>query len=125
MILFKTNPHTISRIALDEDRYIIPRKDGHVLFGSTLEHTGFEKVTTAEAMNELKKIAIERYPALKNCPIVKHWAGLRPGSPQGIPYIGAHPDIEGLYVNAGHYRNGVVLGPASARLMATGSSWRT
>ncbi|MCG8426332.1 MAG: FAD-dependent oxidoreductase, partial [Chromatiales bacterium] len=48
----------------------------------------------------------------------KQWAGLRPGSPHGIPYIGEHPDIKGLFVNAGHFRNGVVLGPASSHLIA-------
>ena len=51
-------------------------------------------------------------------PIEHHWAGLRPGSPDGIPYICAIPNMPGLYLNAGHFRNGVVLGYASARLMA-------
>ena len=50
--------------------------------------------------------------------IERQWAGLRPGTEQGIPYVCSHPEIAGLYINAGHYRNGVVLGAASARLMA-------
>ena len=56
-------------------------------------------------------------PALRDLPVLNHWCGLRPGSPNGIPYIGEHPEIKGLYVNAGHYRNGVVLSPASVDLL--------
>lgn len=118
MILFRTRPGLISRITLEQDRYIIPRRDGRVLFGSTLEHTGFEKRTTEVVREELHGIAVSRFPALEPFPVEHHWAGLRPSSPEGIPYIGPHPAIEGLYINAGHFRNGVVLGPASARLMA-------
>jgi len=118
MILFGARPGVLGRIVLADDRYLIPRRDGHILCGSTLEHVGFDKGTTQAAMEELHAAAIERVPALADYPVVKHWAGLRPGSPQGIPYIGAHPEVEGLYVNAGHYRNGVVLGLASAWLAA-------
>jgi glycine oxidase len=117
MILFKAIPEVIRRIVLQENRYIIPRRDGHILFGSTLEETGFDQSTTETARQELYTLATERFPILKNYPLVKQWAGLRPGAPAGIPYITAHPSLKGLYINAGHYRNGVVLGPASARLM--------
>ncbi|MES9878159.1 MAG: glycine oxidase ThiO [Candidatus Sedimenticola sp. PURPLELP] len=117
MILFNAEPGIISPITLEQDRYIIPRRDGHVLFGSTLEHTGFEKKTTEEAGEELYSIATSRFPALKRYPVEKQWAGLRPGSPAGIPYIGPHPEVSGLYINSGHFRNGVVLGPASCRLI--------
>jgi glycine oxidase len=100
------------------ERYLIPRKDGRILVGSTLEHAGFVKITTAEAKEELYSTAVEIFPLLGHAPIEGHWAGLRPGSPSGIPYIGAYPGIEGIYFNAGHYRNGLVTGPASARLAA-------
>lgn len=118
MILIKTPPNLISRITLEQDRYIIPRRDGRTLFGSSLEYTGFDKQITEEVKRELYTIATNRFPALKQFSVEHHWAGLRPGSPNGIPYIGQHPEVEGLYINAGHYRNGVVLGPASAQLMA-------
>ena len=118
MLLFKTRPGLIKRMVLEENRYIIPRRDGRVLFGSTIEETGFDKSTTEEAKTELSAIARERFPVLKDYPIEHHWAGLRPGSPAGIPYIGRHPGLQNLYINAGHFRNGVVLGPASARLAA-------
>jgi len=118
MILFKTAPDKIKRITLSKDRYVIPRKDGRVLVGSTLEHTGFDKTTTSAAREELMDEAFRIIPCLKNAEVEHHWAGLRPGSTDGIPYICTVPETEGLYLNAGHYRNGVVLGPASARLMA-------
>jgi glycine oxidase len=118
MILFMTQPGLISRIVLSNDRYIIPRRDGCVLVGSTVEHVGFNKSTTTTGLEELKYAAFELIPRLVDYSVQKHWAGLRPSSPNGVPYIGKHPTIEGLYINAGHFRNGIVLGLASARLLA-------
>lgn len=118
MILFDAKPGQVNHIVLLRERYLIPRKDGRILVGSTLEHEGFVKITTAEAREELYSTAVEIFPLLEHTPIEGHWAGLRPGSPSGIPYIGAYPGIAGLYFNAGHYRNGLVTGPASARLAA-------
>ncbi|MGQ9831718.1 MAG: glycine oxidase ThiO [Thermochromatium sp.] len=117
MLLFHAKPGQIQHITLHAGRYVIPRRDGRVLFGSTLERTGFTKHTTAEAKEALYYEAIDLFPVLRRTPIEDHWVGLRPGSPSGIPYIGVYPGIEGLYFNAGHFRNGLVMGPASARLM--------
>jgi glycine oxidase len=117
MILFHGPPGLVRRIVLAADRYLVPRRDGRVLAGSTLEHVGFDRSTTTEARQGLEAAARRLVPALATCPVEQHWAGLRPGSPQGLPYIGEHPEISGLYVNAGHFRNGVVLAPASARLL--------
>ncbi len=118
MLLFKTKPGTVKRITLWDSHYTVPRKDGRVLFGSTIEHTGFIKETTREAADLLHQCAIDLYPQLADYPIEHHWAGLRPGSPGGVPYIGRHPEYTNLFINAGHYRNGVVLAPASAKLVA-------
>jgi len=118
MILFRARPGVVTRIVLHQGRYAIPRRDGRVLLGSTLEHSGFDKQTTGTAREELERTAIAMFPALAEFPIENHWAGLRPGSPDGTPYIGAYPKVEGVYLNAGHFRNGVVLAPASARLLA-------
>jgi glycine oxidase len=117
MIMFRGEPGLIRRMVLSSGHYIIPRKDGRVLAGSTLERTGFDKTVTDDAMVELRRAAVEIIPALGDMKIERQWAGLRPGTEQGIPYICTHPEIEGLYINAGHYRNGVVLGAASVRLM--------
>lgn len=118
IMLFHANPGQINHIVLLRERYVIPRKDGRILIGSTLEHTGFVKATTAEAKEELYRSAVDLFALLRRTPIEAHWAGLRPGSPSGIPYIGAYPNIAGLYFNAGHFRNGLGTGPASARLVA-------
>ncbi|MEN8213572.1 MAG: glycine oxidase ThiO [Pseudomonadota bacterium] len=118
MLLFRTEPGTVKRITLWDNHYTVPRRDGRVLFGSTLEHTGFVKETTREAAAMLRRCAVDLYPVLAKCPIEHHWAGLRPCAPGGIPYIGVHPAYHNLFINAGHYRNGVVLAPASAKLVA-------
>ena len=118
MLIFRARPDLLPTMVLNEGKYLIPRKDGRILIGSTLEHVGFQKLTTKQALTELKSAAFDMLPELEQYPIEKHWAGLRPGSPEGIPYIGPHPEVDGLFVNTGHFRNGVVLGLASARLLA-------
>lgn len=117
MLMYRTEPGLVRSIVLDGDRYLVPRRDGHVLVGSTLEETGFDASTTAAARDALESAAVTIVPALGEAPVVSHWAGLRPASPQGIPAIGPVPGIEGLWLNAGHFRNGVLLAPASARLL--------
>jgi glycine oxidase len=118
MILFRAEPGLMRRIVLCDGRYLIPRRDGRILAGSTLEYTGFDKATTGAAREELLRAAAALVPALSNAPVEHHWAGLRPGSPTGIPLIGEHPACPGLFVNAGHFRNGVVLSLAACRLAA-------
>jgi glycine oxidase len=118
MILYKCAADFLPGIVLAKGRYAIPRRDGHVLVGSTLEHEGFDKTPTDQALASLKASAVELLPALADAEVVAHWAGLRPGSPQGIPYIGAVADYPGLWLNCGHYRNGLVLAPASCQLLA-------
>lgn len=118
MILYRAEPNLVQRIVLSRDRYVIPRRDGRILVGSTTEEVGFDKSTTPAAMQELESEACRLIPVLADYEIEHHWAGLRPGSPNGIPYILQHPRIEGLFINTGHFRNGVVLGLASARLLA-------
>ena len=118
MILYRAEPDTVSRIVLNRDHYVIPRRDGRVLVGSTLENTGFQKETTDQARKELERYAREMLPGLAGFPVEHHWAGLRPSSPRGVPFIGRFPGTSGLFLNSGHFRNGVVLAPASARLLA-------
>lgn len=117
MILYKCAENWLSSMVLANGRYAIPRRDGHVLVGSTLEHVGFDKTPTDEALASLRASAEELLPALGDTAPVQHWAGLRPGSPQGIPFIGPVPEHPGLWLNTGHYRNGLVLAPASCRLL--------
>lgn len=118
MIIFSAQSGLLGHMVLSQDHYLIPRKDGKILAGSTLEHVGFDKSVTESARTELMEFAYNVLPALRACSIEKHWAGLRPGSPTGIPYIGRHPEIHNLLFNCGHFRNGFAMGPASARLLA-------
>lgn len=119
MLLYKAEPGIVRNIILNNKRYLIPRRDGRILVGSTLENAGFSKRTTEEARQSLQNSALELVPALAKYPIEAQWVGLRPGSPLGIPYMGAYPDVDDLWVCSGHFRNGLVLAPASAEFMVT------
>ncbi|MDG9922191.1 MULTISPECIES: FAD-dependent oxidoreductase [unclassified Pseudomonas] len=118
MILYKCSKDFLSSMVLMRGRYAIPRRDGHILVGSTLEYVGFDKTPTDEALQCLRASAEQLLPALAGSPVVGHWAGLRPGSPHGVPFIGGVPAFPGLWLNCGHYRNGLVLAPASCQLLA-------
>lgn len=117
MLLFGAEPATLGFMVLDGDRYLIPRRDGKILAGSTVEQADFNKATTDHAKSELSAFALRLLPALARYPLLQHWAGLRPGTENGVPYIGRHPEIANLSINAGHFRNGLVMGPASAELL--------
>ena len=117
MLLFDAKPETLRTMVLDGDQYLIPRRDGKILAGSTVEQDDFNKSTTTVARDRLTEFALKLLPALKNTPLIHHWAGLRPGTEHGVPYIDKHPEISNLSINAGHFRNGLVMGPASAQLM--------
>lgn len=117
MLVLNAPRSGIRRIVMRDGRYLIPRRDGRIVVGSTVELAGFEKVTTAEARQELHRFAVELAPGLRDIPIEHHWAGLRPGVPAGIPYIGPYPSVEGLFLHTGHFRNGLVMGPASTELV--------
>jgi len=119
IMLLKGKPGILNRIVLKDSHYLIPRKDGRILVGSTLEYVGFDKSTTRRAREELIAAAEAIVPGITSkCEIETQWAGLRPGSPEGIPYIGEHPEVSGLFVSSGHFRNGFALAPATARLNA-------
>jgi len=117
MLLFEATPGLLPHMVITGDYYLIPRRDGKILAGSTVEQSGFDKTTTEEAYDALADMAQRMFPPLRDAPIIGHWAGLRPSSPQGIPYIGCHPNLNNLGINAGHFRNGLVMGPAAARLI--------
>jgi glycine oxidase len=118
MLAFQAPAGIVDHIVLAEDRYLIPRRDGVLLCGSTVEHRGFDKVPDAEGRRILLEFARRRLPALADAEVIGHWAGLRPGSPAGIPFIGAVPSVANLFISCGHFRNGLTMAPASARLVA-------
>lgn len=114
MLLFKLEPGMLDTILFRNGLYLIPRRDGHVLAGSSLEDAGFDKSTDDATLQRLHAEAGELLPVLGTMQPIQHWAGLRPGSPDNIPIIDRHPDFDNVFVNTGHYRYGVTLAPASA-----------
>ena len=117
MLLFKLEPGVLDSILFRNGLYLIPRRDGHLLVGSTLEDAGFDKSTDTATRQRLHAEAAELLPELAGLQPVQHWAGLRPGSPDNIPIIDRHPDFDNVFVNTGHYRYGVTMAPASAELL--------
>lgn len=117
MLLFKFDTPPLTHILLQGETYLIPRRDGHLLLGSTREDVGFDKSTTREAGEMLLQRGIALLPALRGMPVIRHWAGLRPASPGNIPTIGRHPQLSNLYINSGHFRYGVTMAPASVEVL--------
>ncbi|MBI3222529.1 MAG: glycine oxidase ThiO [Nitrosomonadales bacterium] len=117
MLLFKFDAPPFQHILVQGSLYFIPRRDGHVLVGSTLEDAGFDKSTTVEARDGLLQAARAIFPDWHESALLRHWAGLRPGSPDNIPTIGRHPRLANLYANCGHFRYGVTMSLASAELL--------
>lgn len=115
MLLFPPQPGLLRCMVLKNGRYLIPRRDGRILCGSTLEYVGFDKGITAAAQDDLLAAARDMLPALQHVLPERQWAGLRPGSPGGIPVIDFVPGTRVL-INAGHFRNGLVLAPAAVAL---------
>lgn len=118
MVAIQADIGWLKHIVMKNGTYIVPRKDGLILAGSTLEFVGFDKTITTDARAMLLSRAYEMMPSLQRFPVIEQWAGLRPGSPDGIPFIGEMESVKGLFLNVGHYRNGLVLAPASCRLLA-------
>jgi glycine oxidase len=118
MLLFKLEPGYLTTVLYRHGLYLIPRLDGHVLAGSTLEDAGFDKSIDPPTRAHLHQEACKILPELSGCPVVHHWAGLRPGSPDNTPLIDQHPDFDNIFINVGHYRYGVTMAPASAELLA-------
>jgi glycine oxidase len=106
------------------DLYLLPRSDGRIIAGSTIEESGFRKSVVPSVARSLQHAAARLVPALSSARVAEQWTGLRPGTPDGLPILGPTP-IEGYYVATGHYRNGILLAPITARLLAqviTGSA---
>ncbi len=99
-------------------RYLVPRSDGRVLAGSTEERVGFVKATTPQAIRDLIDLAVRMVPALADATVEQSWAGLRPGSPDGNPYLGRVPSLDNVFVGAGHFRSGIQLSIGSAVLLS-------
>ncbi|HSG70899.1 MAG TPA: FAD-dependent oxidoreductase, partial [Planctomycetaceae bacterium] len=99
------------------DRYLVPRPDGRLLVGSTMEEAGFKKKTTVEGIAGLLEFATRLVPSLAQAEIEQTWAGLRPMSATGLPFLGPLPDCDNTFVAAGHFRSGLQTSPGTAVVM--------
>lgn len=106
----------LQHVVRSPEIYLIPRSDGRLLAGATVEEAGFDKRTVPETIQQLEHAAIGILPALAGARILEAWAGLRPGTPDALPILGATP-TPGYYVATGHFRDGILLAPITARLM--------
>ncbi len=118
ILLYQVPQNSLKHIVYSSGFYLVPRRDGYLLAGSTLEDVGFDPRTTEEVKIELQTKAEAIMPTLKHAPIIKHWSGLRPGTPDNLPTIAQHPSIQNLYMNTGHFRYGLTMAPASAARIA-------
>lgn len=118
MLLFQLDEPLGCPIVNDRSRYIVPRRDGFVLVGSTVEEVGFDASPTANGIATLQQFAQDYFPVLSPQRRVQQWAGLRPASYDGYPYLGKLPGFENAWVATGHFRIGLQLSPITAQLIS-------
>ena len=116
MIALSADDMGIERVLWSERIYLVPRNDGRILAGATVEYVGFDKRVTAGGIEKVLAGAIELVPGLKDARIEETWAGLRPDSADHLPILGP-TDLEGLVIATGHFRSGILLTPVTARLV--------
>jgi glycine oxidase len=118
IIAFQTAKRLFSKVIYSPRGYLVPRADGRLLAGATVEDAGFDASVTEAGIAVLRDRAFEIAPSLAGLPVSDSWAGLRPHAPDGLPVLGGFPGVEGLAVATAHYRNGILLAPLTARIMA-------
>ncbi|MGD8824122.1 MAG: glycine oxidase ThiO [Myxococcales bacterium] len=118
MIATHVRPPLFRRVAFGARGYVVTRPDGRVLCGSTMERVGFERGITFGGLADVIRKAIAIAPSLASAPIDDHWSSFRPGTPDGLPLVG-ETTIDGLFLASGHYRNGILLAPVTAELIAS------
>jgi glycine oxidase len=116
MIAYRSN--SLRHAIWGEEGYLVPKARGMIFAGATVEDVGFRKTTTARALAGLRRMASSLVPALAGAEVASAWAGLRPGSPDGLPVVGRFPGKDNVYLATGHFRNGVLLAPITGSLVA-------
>lgn len=116
MLALRIPGYSLQHVLRSHDGYLVPRRDGRIIAGSTLEDVGFEKRVTPAGLRKILSAAAEMIPALDEAEIVETWSGLRPGSPDELPILGPS-GTQGLLIATGHYRNGILLAPVTAKLI--------
>jgi len=118
MLCYETRPRIARHVIYSSSGYLVPRRDGRLLAGSTTEWVGFDKRVTDEGVRAIKSMAIEIAPTLAQLTPVDSWAGFRPRATDDLPVLGPCEEIAGLFYATGHYRNGILLAPITAQLIA-------
>jgi len=117
MIQYKASSIKMNHILYSDDFYILQRRDGVIIAGSTAEEVGFDEKIEPESIKYLKKKAEQLIPELKNTLVENHWVGFRPGTKENIPIIGKDDKYENIYINSGHFRYGITMAPKSAEII--------
>jgi glycine oxidase len=117
IVVLDTRPPLLSHAIFSGHGYVVPRADGRILCGSTMEEVGFEKAVTAGGLAHVLSVAVGIAPALERAPVVDSWSNFRPASPDGEPILGAGA-VNGLFYATGHTRNGILLAPITADAIA-------
>jgi glycine oxidase len=112
-----SSPRILRHVVRSSEVYLVPRSDGRIVIGSTLEDAGYDKRVDSTVIHRLRQAAAQLLPELAQARMLESWAGLRPGTPDGLPILGA-TTIENYFVATGHYRDGILLAPITAHLMA-------
>lgn len=115
--ILDTRPPLLSRVVFSGHGYVVPRADGRIFCGSTMEEVGFEKAVTAGGLRHVLDVAMGIAPALERAPVIETWSNFRPASPDGEPILGAGT-VPGLLYATGHTRNGILLAPITADAIA-------
>jgi glycine oxidase len=118
MVCLEAKPQLTRHVIYSPRGYIVPRRDGRLLAGSTSERVGFAKYVTAGGISTILRNALEISPAISTLPVVDTWAGLRPRAADGLPVLGRCDEIDGLFYATGHYRNGILLAPLTGELVS-------
>ena len=118
MISFHTAKRLFQKVIYSPRGYLVPRADGRILAGATVEDAGFDKEVSAAGVEFLHENALEIAPSLVNLEIAEKWAGLRPLAADGWPILGSFPHVENLLLATAHYRNGILLAPLTAEILA-------
>jgi glycine oxidase len=118
MLCFEANPQIARHVIYSRRGYIVPRRDGRLLAGSTTEQAGFEKRVTAAGVHSILSAAMEISPRIAALPLTDSWSGLRPRAGDTLPVLGPCAEIAGLFYATGHYRNGILLAPITGELIA-------
>jgi glycine oxidase len=116
MVALRADDLKMERVLWSDKIYLVPRNDGRIVAGATVEYAGFDKRTTAGGIEKILSGAIDLAPGLANARIEETWAGLRPDSPDHLPILGP-TDMDGLLMATGHFRSGILLTPITARLI--------